>query len=144
MKKLNKNQILALAISCIVLVVIGATAVLVGTYVTGWSGFHFYDKPEEGDMKIACVGDSITYGFGVSDYGNKNYPKQLDTLLGDGYCVNNYGHSGATAQRNGDQPYCEYSEYKEMSMSDNKRVAYPLDFRGKKKKNVRSRRIINL
>ena len=64
-------------------------------------------------MKIACVGDSITYGFGVSDYGNKNYPKQLDTLLGDGFCVNNYGHSGATAQRHGDQPYYEYSEYEE-------------------------------
>lgn len=112
MKKLNKNQILTLAISCIVLVVIGATAVLVGTYVTGWSGFHFYDKPEEGDMKIACVGDSITYGFGVSDYGNKNYPKQLDTMLGDGYCVNNYGHSGATAQTHGDQPYYDYDEYK--------------------------------
>lgn len=32
------------------------------------------------------------------------------------------------------QKYMKYSEYKEMSMSDNKRVAYPLDFRGKKKK----------
>lgn len=112
MKKLNKKQILTLAIVAVVLIVVGATAVLVGTYVTGWSGFHFYAKPEANDIKIACVGDSITYGFGVTDYGNKNYPKQLDTLLGDGYCVNNYGHSGATVQEKGDQPYYEYGEYK--------------------------------
>ena len=115
MKKLTEKDIKNLKIAiiaCVVVAIIGATAVLSVTYYIGWSGFHFYSKPEEGDMKIACVGDSITYGFGVSDYGNKNYPKQLDNLLGDGYCVNNYGHSGATAQPNGDQPYYDYAEYK--------------------------------
>ena len=108
----NKKTLKIIAIVCAVLVVVGTTATLVGTYYTGWSGFHFYDKPEANDVKIACVGDSITYGFGVNNWGKNNYPKQLDTLLGDGYCVNNYGHSGATAQSNGDQPYYEYSEYK--------------------------------
>lgn len=94
-----------------VLAVVGIVSVLLGTYLTGWSGFHFYDKPQDGDIKIACVGDSITYGFGVNNYGKNNYPKQLDTLLGDGYCVNNFGHSGATAQSKGDQPYYSCSEY---------------------------------
>ena len=113
MKNIKNNKKLKIAIiTCAVLVVVGATAVLAGTYYTGWSGFHFYDKPQDGDVKIACVGDSITYGFGVNNWGKNNYPKQLDTLLGDGYCINNYGHSGATAQSAGDQPYYDYSEYK--------------------------------
>lgn len=112
MKKLDKKKTMTLIIVGVVLIVVGATAVLTGTYYTGWSGFHFYDTAKDGDIKIACVGDSITYGFGVNNYGKFNYPKQLDDLLGDGYCVNNYGHSGATAQANGDQPYYDYGEYK--------------------------------
>ncbi len=82
-------------------------------YFTGLSGQHAYEVPLEGDVKIACVGDSVTYGHGVSGWVSNNYPKQLDTLLGDGYCVNNYGHSGATVQGSGDQPYITYSEYDE-------------------------------
>ena len=108
-KKNKKLQIAIIVIS--VIAVVAIVAVLVGTYMTGWSGFHFYDKPQDGDIRIACVGDSITYGFGVNNYGKNNYPKQLDTLLGDGYSVNNFGHSGATAQSKGDQPYYDYSEY---------------------------------
>ena len=82
-------------------------------YSTGLSGQHVYEVPLEGDVKIACVGDSVTYGHGVSGWVTNNYPKQLDTLLGDGYCVNNYGHSGATVQGTGDQPYISYGEYDE-------------------------------
>lgn len=115
MKKLTEKDIKRLkiaVIACVVVAIIGATAILSVTYYIGWSGFHFYDKAQDGEIKIACVGDSITYGFGVHDWGNCNYPKQLDTLLGEGYCVNNYGHSGATVQADGDQPYYDYSEYK--------------------------------
>ena len=107
----NNKKLQLLIIVGAVLAVTAVVGVLVGTYCTGWSGFHFYDKPQDGDVKIACVGDSITYGFGVNNWGKNNYPKQLDTLLGEGYCVNNYGHSGATAQAEGDQPYYSYSEY---------------------------------
>ena len=107
----NNKKLQLLIIVGAVLAVTAVVGVLVGTYCTGWSGFHFYDKPQDGDVKIACVGDSITYGFGVNNWGKNNYPKQLDTLLGEGYCVNNYGHSGATAQADGDQPYYSYSEY---------------------------------
>ena len=36
-------------------------------------------------IRIACVGDSITYGAGIKDRENDNYPVQLGRLLGDGY-----------------------------------------------------------
>lgn len=80
-------------------------------YSTGLSGQHVYEVPLEGDVRIACVGDSVTYGHGISGWVSNNYPKQLDTLFGEGYCVNNYGHSGATVQGTGDQPYITYNEY---------------------------------
>ena len=33
-------------------------------------------------IRVACVGDSITYGAGIKDRKNMNYPKQLGKLLG--------------------------------------------------------------
>ena len=45
---------------------------------------------------IACVGDSITYGAGSTNYNEKSYPSVLQTLLGSSYTVTNYGFSGAS------------------------------------------------
>lgn len=87
-------------------------------YLNGLSGQHIYETPLEGEIKIACVGDSVTYGHGVSGWLQNNYPKQLDTLLGEGYCVNNYGHSGATVQGTGDQPYITYGEFPQSLQFD--------------------------
>ncbi len=46
-------------------------------------------------LKIACIGDSITYGFGSSDPASESYPAQLQKLLGDKYIVGNFGKSGS-------------------------------------------------
>ncbi len=99
----------ALSIAFILLLILGG--IFAYLYTHGLSGQHAYDVPVEGDIRIGCVGDSVTYGHGISGWKSNNYPKQLDTFLGDGYCVNNYGHSGATVQNSGDQPYTSYSEY---------------------------------
>lgn len=48
------------------------------------------------DKKVACVGNSITYGYGLSSPYYESYPTQLDTLLGTGYEVSNFGVSGKT------------------------------------------------
>jgi lysophospholipase L1-like esterase len=54
------------------------------------------DAPRTGGGKIACVGDSITFGLGSTDLGKKSYPAQLQVLLGASFTVENDGHSGAT------------------------------------------------
>jgi acyl-CoA thioesterase-1 len=54
-------------------------------------------------IKIACVGNSITEGYG-RDNGN-SYPNQLNALLGDNYDVRNFGVGGRTMLKNGDYPY---------------------------------------
>lgn len=62
---------------------------------------------------MACVGDSVTYGHGVSFWPLRNYPQVLGNLLGDGYYVRNFGVSGTTAMETGDRPYVNHKVYKE-------------------------------
>jgi lysophospholipase L1-like esterase len=55
-------------------------------------------KPTNGTkIKIACVGDSITYGTGLSGSAltTGSYPAVLQSLLGSSYQVGNYGKPSA-------------------------------------------------
>ncbi|HEX3132432.1 MAG TPA: GDSL-type esterase/lipase family protein [Planctomycetota bacterium] len=61
-------------------------------------------------IKVACVGDSITAGAGASLVSTR-YPSVLETLLGAGYSVGNFGRSGATLLKNGDLPYWLQAEF---------------------------------
>lgn len=63
-------------------------------------------------VKVACVGNSVTYGYGIENR-MKTYPKQLQELLGQGYDVRNFGHSGATLLKKGHNPYWKTSEMSE-------------------------------
>ncbi|MBU1695177.1 MAG: hypothetical protein KJ726_09445 [Verrucomicrobia bacterium] len=64
-----------------------------------------------GRIRVACVGDSITCGTGLKDPGRESYPAVLQSLLGPGYEVRNFGVSGATALRNGALPYWILPEF---------------------------------
>lgn len=63
-------------------------------------------------IKIACIGDSITFGAGVKDRKKNCYPAQLQNLLGDTYRVTNFGVNGATLLKQGDKPYWKLKQYK--------------------------------
>ena len=80
-------------------------------YTHGLSGKYANTTPKEGQIKVACVGDSITYGHGVSDWEENNYPAQLQELLGENYHVANFGSSGACVNPEGDQPYISREVY---------------------------------
>lgn len=64
--------------------------------------------------KVACLGNSITYGYGLPD--NKrmqlSYPARLQALLGADYEVGNFGHNGATLLNRGHNPYAKLPEFK--------------------------------
>src|SRR6478609_7625288 len=62
---------------------------------------------------VACVGDSITYGYGASNQATKSYPADLQALFGSSVQVKNFGHNGATmlSAPYGDLPYEDLSEY---------------------------------
>ncbi len=63
-------------------------------------------------IRVACVGDSITFGAAIMDRENRNYPVQLGRLLGTDYDVRNYGVNGATLLKQGDLPYWTRPQFK--------------------------------
>ncbi len=64
-------------------------------------------------IRVACIGDSVTEGYLLKDPETESYPAQLQGLLGPGYVVGNFGHSGATLLRKGHAPYSEQKEFGE-------------------------------
>lgn len=63
-------------------------------------------------VKVACVGNSITYGYLLADPATESYPAQLGGMLGGDYEVGNFGHSGTTLLSHGHNPYISQPEYK--------------------------------
>lgn len=64
-------------------------------------------EPEKysGTIRVACVGDSITFGAGVENREANSYPAVLGKCLGQRYETRNFGVSGATLLKRGDLPY---------------------------------------
>jgi lysophospholipase L1-like esterase len=56
-------------------------------------------------VKIACVGDSITWGMFVWRRKRNSYPAQLQGMLGERFCVRNFGVNARAIQKTADQPY---------------------------------------
>ncbi|MCC5937625.1 MAG: hypothetical protein JJU34_10100 [Lunatimonas sp.] len=65
------------------------------TFVLAFSSF------ERKKIKVACVGDSITYGARLDDRDKDSYPARLQALLGDRFLVENFGESSLTLIRKG-------------------------------------------
>ncbi len=80
-------------------------------YTHGLSGIRKNPEYKEGQIKVACVGDSVTYGHSVSDWSKNNYPTLLGNIMGENYHVCNFGVSGSTVQDSGDQPYTKTKAY---------------------------------
>ena len=66
---------------------------------------------KDSTIRVACIGDSITAGYGIENSGHNSYPAQLQILLGDKYQILNYGLRGRTLQKGGDLPYTKESLY---------------------------------
>jgi lysophospholipase L1-like esterase len=59
---------------------------------------------------VACVGDSITYGY-LASSSSKSYPSDLQAMFGNGVMVKNFGRNSATLLSTGDLPYINQTEY---------------------------------
>jgi len=74
--------------------------------------FPAASRPPE-TIRVACVGDSITYGAGIEGRWMNSYPSQLGVLLGKGWEVRNFGVNNATMLKRGFYPYWQTREFKE-------------------------------
>jgi len=66
--------------------------------------------------KVACVGDSITYGAGISNRDKNSYPAQLGQILSEfdsTWETQNFGVNSATLLRKGDLPYWQLTAYQQ-------------------------------
>lgn len=89
-----------------IIIVLLALAVLMAAAGFGLiNGLHVPPRPRAGQTRVACVGDSITYGCFVPGQPWNSYPRRLGRMLGSGYCVANFGYTNRTAIKNGDRPY---------------------------------------
>ena len=78
----------------------------VGIVSMGWPGGAWASP-----IRLACVGDSITWGFGISNRMENSYPAQLAAMLGTNWEVRNFGVNGTTVLHQGDVPYVKQETY---------------------------------
>jgi len=63
------------------------------------------------ELRVACVGDSITEGTGLSNPTADSYPSQLSEVLGEGWDVQNFGKKSATLIKGGSLPYWNTDQF---------------------------------
>ena len=94
-----------------VYIIIGAVVVVLAIvflclwFYMGMGDSRVRVEPDMSKTRVACVGDSITYGCLVEGRKKNNYPKKLGELLGDAYQVENFGLTNRTVCNFGDNPY---------------------------------------
>lgn len=65
-------------------------------------------------IRIACIGNSITYGATIANRFQNSYPSILQQMLGETYDVRNFGINGRVLLQKGDYPYMRENYYKEV------------------------------
>lgn len=78
----------------------------------GASSTQHTAAPAAQPVRVVCVGDSNTAGYGAD-----SYTIALAERLGEDYAVSNYGVSGTTAMASGIDPYSKTAAY-EVSLAD--------------------------
>ena len=70
---------------------------------------------------VACVGDSITYGTGLSNRNYNSYPAQLARILqgfDSEWETRNFGVNGTCVLRKGSMPYITQSTFHDVLASE--------------------------
>ena len=71
-----------------------------------------YGGEESAPIRVACIGDSITFGHGIRDRNKNSFPAQLGTMLGKEYEVKNFGVNASTLLKKGNKPYWKLNQFK--------------------------------
>lgn len=78
--------------------------------LTSW--LRSFKAPRKDAVRVACIGNSITFGAGIRNRSRDSYPSVLARMLGDSYWVKNFGVSARTMLNKGDHPYMNEPAYK--------------------------------
>ena len=100
----------------IVLSVVLTLGCILGSGTIAWAEGETADAAAK--IKVACVGDSLTEGYtstgaNSGKKGPNAYPARLQSLLGSGYEVKNFGETGAFLMEGTSNPYKSGTEYEQ-------------------------------
>lgn len=76
-----------------------------------WGAFVYNSSPAPGQIRVACVGDSITYGLGALKLPEGGYPARLGRLLGEDYHVASFGAVAYAVQSGSNYPYRSHESF---------------------------------
>lgn len=85
----------------------------------GWGAMAYAQKakrqalPNKPKTKVACIGNSVTYGTGIENREQWAYPVQLQQMLGEAYEVGSFAKPGATLLNKGHRPFTQQVEYQQ-------------------------------
>ncbi len=79
--------------------------------LTSW--LHSFKAPHKDAIRVACIGNSITYGARIKNRNRDSYPAVLGRMMGDAYWVKNFGVSARTLLNKGDRPYMNEKAYQD-------------------------------
>jgi lysophospholipase L1-like esterase len=80
--------------------------------------FHLFIQSGQAQIRVTCIGASITEGARIANPKENSYPGQLQSLLGVKYKVSNFGVSGTTMLKKGNHPYCKTDAYQNALQSN--------------------------
>ncbi len=92
--------------------------VIVLLWISSYTPAYAQNRTLDNKIKVACVGNSITYGFGIKYRDSLSYPAQLQRMMGDKFDVRNFGVSGRTLLKKGDHPYWEEKAFVQVQKWD--------------------------
>ena len=82
-------------------------------------------------IRVACVGNSITFGAGIANRDRDSYPSVLGQMLGRGYEVRNFGFSARTMLMKGDHPYMKEQMFQDALKYNPDIVVIKLEIQGR-------------
>jgi acyl-CoA thioesterase I len=88
-----------------IVVKITVTALLIVVFVSGVAGWFLTLPQDDGKIRVACVGDSITEG--------SSYVADLAALLGENFTVGKFGTGYASVTLASDKPYANQTVFVE-------------------------------
>lgn len=87
--------------------------------------FIIYAATAADTIRVACIGNSVTYGYGHRVPQKTSYPTRLGEMLGQGFHVRNFGYSGATLLNRGHRPYIQQQAWRDaLSFAPDKAIIH--------------------
>ena len=86
-----------------------------------------YSSFAQNIVKVACIGNGVTFGIGVENREKNNFPQQLQYLLGANYKVTNFGVVNAPVLSNGVNGYNKTAAFKKIGKGNNRTIRGRVD-----------------